>query len=260
MNHGFIGFGNLARAIYEGLKDEDQINFAYFDIDKKETEVHFFNNLNQLISFSDIIWLTVKPQDLKNILKQVEPLNRNSKVFVSPIAGKKIELIESYLGTDQPIARIMPNLAIAYKKSVTSFTTNQPNNPNTEEVFHIISKLGKAVKINEDDFDLFTSIFGSGPAFILSYLKSFKDKMQEFNLPDYIMNALLLELAEGTITYFSENYNQLSIEELTKNITSKGGTTQAGLDYLYKHEVDKHLEGVIDSARERAIEMGKDEG
>lgn len=255
MNHGFIGFGNLAKAIYKGLKNDNNINFAYFAREEKNSEAKFINNIEELVSASDVIWLTIKPQDLVGILEQLQHLDLQDKIFVSPVAGKKISFIESYLGQHQPIIRIMPNLAIAYQKSVTSFVSNQPDNTKVQEIFDTLAKLGKAVQLSEEGFDLFTSIFGSGPAFILSFIQIFKDKMNELNLPGTLLDELLLELTQGTTIYFSQNQQQFSIEELIKNITSKGGTTQAGLDYFVKHDISKHFEGVLDAAKKRSEEM-----
>lgn len=257
MNHGFIGFGNLAKAIYQGLKHENNSQFAYFARSEKDTDATYIDNIEQLVAQSDVVWIVVKPQDLQGILGQLQPLNREGKLFVSPVAGKKIAFIEQYLGKEQAIARIMPNLAIAYQKSVTSFTCNHPEDEKAKIVFNTLSKLGKAVELHEEGFDLFTSVFGSGPAFILSFIQIFKDKMKEFDLPGSLLDELLLELTQGTTLYFSENQQKFSIEELIRNITSKGGTTQAGLKYYKKHEIGKHFEGVLDAAKKRSQEMGE---
>lgn len=257
IHYGFIGFGNLAKAVYQGLKNSDHIHFAYFARNKKETELPFFDKIEDLVSFSDVIWLAVKPQDIKGILEKLQPLNLKEKLIVSPVAGKNIDFIESYLGNNVPIVRIMPNLAMAYRKSVTAFATNQPENPKTEQIFQLLSQLGKTVKLQESGFDLFTSVFGSGPAFILAFIQIFKDKMREFDLPGNVLDELLLGLTQGTALYFSENQSKYSIEELIKNITSKGGTTQAGLDYFREHEIRKLFEGVLDAARNRSEEMSK---
>lgn len=257
MNYGFIGFGNLAKAVYQGLKNVNNIQFAYFARNKKDIELSFFDKIEDLVSFSDVIWLAIKPQDIKGILEKLQPLNLKGKLIVSPVAGKSIAFIETYLGETVPIVRIMPNLAMAYQKSVTSFATNQPENPRTEEIFRILTRLGKTVKLQENGFDLFTSVFGSGPAFILAFIQIFKDKMREFDLPGNVLDELLLGLTQGTTLYFSENQSKYSIEELIQNITSKGGTTQAGLDYFRQHEIGKHFEGVLDAAKNRSEEMSK---
>lgn len=114
------------------------------------------------------------------------------------------------------------------------------------------------MKLDENGFDLFTSVFGSGPAFILSFIQIFKNKMREFDLPGSLLDELLLELTQGTTIYFAQNQKDFSIEELIKNITSKGGTTQAGLDYYRNHEIGKLFEGVLEAAKNRSIEMSKD--
>ncbi|MBZ4652104.1 MAG: Pyrroline-5-carboxylate reductase [Proteiniphilum sp.] len=257
MKHGFIGFGNLARAIYEGLKEEEGMSFAYFARSRKEVPIPFYEKLEQLVHFSDVLWLAVKPQDLAGILRQIERCDLRGKIIVSPVAGKSIAYIERFLGEDQLIVRIMPNLAMAYRMSVTAFCTNRPGDDKAMEIFTLLGKLGKAVELEESGFDLFTSVFGSGPAFILAFIQIFKQKMQEFSLPGPLLDELLLELTRGTTRYFTENQQAHSIEDLIRNITSKGGTTQAGLEYFRTHEIGKHFEGVLDAARKRSEEMSR---
>ncbi|MDR1518021.1 MAG: NAD(P)-binding domain-containing protein [Dysgonamonadaceae bacterium] len=255
MNYGFIGFGNLANAVYQGLREQGDLSFAYFSRHRKEVEIPFFEDMGSLVSFSDVIWLGIKPQDLGEILSQLRTCDLSGKAIVSPVAGKSIAFIESYLGGNKTIVRIMPNLAIAYKKSVTSFATNRPGNETASDIYSRLTKLGKAVELPESGFDLFTSVFGSGPAFILAFIQIFKDKMREFNLPGELADELLLMLAQGTVSYFSENQEKYSIEQLISNITSKGGTTQAGLNYFGEHRLGALFEGVLEAAKNRSIEM-----
>jgi pyrroline-5-carboxylate reductase len=254
---GFIGFGNLTKAVYRGLKEERELSFSYFARSKKEEPIPFYEKLDDLVAVSDVLWLGVKPQDLGGILEQLKYCPLHGKTIVSPVAGKSISYIERYLGKDQLIIRIMPNLAMAYKKSVTSFTSNRPDDEKAKEIYMLLGKLGKVVELEEEGFDLFTSVFGSGPAFILAFIQIFKDKMQEFNLPGPLLDELLLELTQGTTLYFAQNQKDYSIEELIRNITSKGGTTQAGLEYFRNQQIGKHFEGVLDAARRRSEEMRK---
>lgn len=255
MNYGFIGFGNVSNAIYQGLKEENDVLFAYFSRTRKTVDIPFKESVQALVEFSDVIWLGVKPQDLADVLVQMQPCDLSKKIIVSPVAGKSIAFIARYLGTHTAIVRIMPNLAIAYKKSVTAFATNQPENSHTEKLFFQLSKLGKAVKLDESGFDLFTSVFGSGPAFILSFIQIFKDKMHAFDLSGELLDELLLELARGTVHYFAENQQNYSIEQLIQRITSKGGTTEAGLKYYTENRIGKRFEGVLEAARQRSVEM-----
>lgn len=257
MRLGFIGYGNLAKAVYLGLKDEKGIGFSYLDRTKKDVDIHFCGSLDELALNSDIIWLTIKPQDLTSVLEELKSVDIDGKIIVSPVAGKCISFIEKFLGHNQHIIRIMPNLAMAYKASVTAFYTNHPEKDDGHKLFDLLEKLGKVVKIEESEFDLFTSVFGSGPAFILAFIQIFKNKMSEFNLPGSLPDELLLELTKGTTLYFMQNQKDYSIEELINNITSEGGTTQAGLDYFRNNEIDKHLEEVLNAAQNRSEELSK---
>jgi pyrroline-5-carboxylate reductase len=52
------------------------------------------SSLKELISFSDVVWLCVKPQVLAEVLEDMKGINLKEKVVVSVIAGKSIGFIE----------------------------------------------------------------------------------------------------------------------------------------------------------------------
>lgn len=257
MKYGFIGFGNLAQAIYLGLKNNPEIEFAYVDPVSKQQEPKNMGSIEELASHSDVIWLCVKPQNLPEVLEELKKTNLNGKILVSPVAGKNIGFIENALGKNVAIMRIMPNLAIAYGKSVTAYCVNTKNDILAEKVKENLATLGKTIELSEEHFDLFTAIFGSGPAFLLEVLQSFKNKISELEISDEVGNDLLLGFAEGTLTYFSTNSKEKNIDELVEKITSKGGTTEAGLAFFKDNNLGKLLEEVITSAEKRSKEMGK---
>ena len=49
--------------------------------------------------------------------------------------------------------------------------------------------------------------------------------------------------------------SELSMEQLRKNITSKGGTTQAGLNALSEHDIEGVFEDCLRAAVNRSIEL-----
>ncbi len=255
MKYGFIGFGHLAQAIYLGLKDNPDVSFAYTSKHNQHPEIPSFSSLEQLVSFADVLWLCVKPQDLAEVLASFKNIRLKDKIIVSPVASKSISFIEGHLGQKATIVRIMPNLAIAYQKSVTAFFTKNKKSPLVARVKDDLQKLGTVMELPEKHFDLFTAIFGSGPAFLLTILQVFKNKIKELGLNDSEGNDLLIQLASGTLTYFQKNQARQSLEDLIKNITSSGGTTEAGLDYFKKNKLDKLLAQVFEAAENRSKEI-----
>ncbi len=254
MKHGFIGFGNMAKAIHKGLKKNKKNNFKYISKSSKYKDIELVSSINELVEFSDVIWLCVKPQIIPEILTKLANENFENKLIVSIIAGKKISFIESYLNNDVSIVRVMPNLAIEYGESVTAFCANCDNeivhNVKTE-----IKKMGVIAEINEEDFDLFTALYGSGPAFILEVLDTFKFRTEELGVSEDKVNEMIINLLSGTKKYLEKNCYDNSIEELIKKITSKGGTTEAGLKTFKKNKISQSLSEVITSAKNRSEEL-----
>lgn len=51
--------------------------------------------------------------------------------------------------------------------------------------------------------------------------------------------------------------SDLSMEQLRKNITSKGGTTQAGLNALAQHDIEAIFKDCLNAAVHRSVELSK---
>lgn len=254
MRHGFIGFGNLAKAIYHGLQKNKAHDFAYISKHNAHQEIRSFKNLPALISFADVIWLCVKPQNLEEVLTEMKKVSLRDKIIISPVAGKQIRFIEKYLGKKTAILRIMPNLAVAYQKSVTAFCANDRKSKKLKRIKKDLDLLGQTVELPEKHFDLFTALFGSGPAFLLALLETVRKKIKELGVSNNTADELLAGLLAGTLTYFQENRAH-GIAELIKKITSKGGTTEAGLKEFKKNKLDKRFENVIIAAQRKAKRM-----
>ena len=255
MKHGFIGFGNMAQAIYRGLKEYPGNDFAYISKRNSYKDISSFDTLSNLVNFSNIIWLCVKPQVLDEILHQLKGLNLKDKVIVSIVAGNSISFMEKYLEDDVTIIRTMPNLAIEYNRSVTAFCSNKKWTT-VNIIKDDLEKLWKVLELEEEKFDLFTAIFGSGPAFLLEILQVFKNQIDNLGVSDQKSEELLGELLTGTWEYFKNKKEDQTIEDLIKNVTSKWWVTQAGLEYFWKNNGSNLLGKVIDVASKRSKNLG----
>lgn len=133
----------------------------------------------------------MKLQDFVEVMAELRNVDLKDKTIVSPIAGKTIKTVEDYLGTDATIIRIMPNLSIAYQKSVTAFCANKKSS-SSDEIKVVLGELGEVLELPEQNFDLFTAIFGSGSAFLLEVLQVFRDKIKELGVPGMVADKLVL--------------------------------------------------------------------
>ena len=255
MRHGFIGYGNVIRAIHKAMKNSEHNTFGYYSKTNSHKELRAFSSISELTINSDVIWLGIKPQNIINVLDNLKSEDLKDKLIISVVAGKSMGFIAESIGSDISIIRIMTNLAIEFGSSVTAYTNNNVDHPCRGNVKQLLENMGVLIETPERDFDMFTAIFGSGPAFLLKLIDVQKTKMMEMGVIEQDVNRMLVGLLAGTTDYYREYCNTTSIDKLIDNIASKGGTTEAGIKYLTDNNIDILFDNVINIAQKRAAEI-----
>jgi pyrroline-5-carboxylate reductase len=247
---GIIGFGNMGSAIASKIKSP----VIVFDKDNLKTK-----NLKGLVGValsaalvvenSDVIILAVKPQDLSLLLEDIE--KQANKLFISIAAGITTGYIEKYLDNARVI-RAMPNVGAKIGKSVTcickgSFATQE----DLETAKEIFNSIGEVQELSEDMMDAATAISGSGPAYYFRAIEinpsEYKNNHKEFHenfISSLSKAARDIGFDDKTAEFLSRwtvlysdlllKETRLKPEELRKQVTSKGGTTEAALEVLHK--------------------------
>src|SRR5690606_20206016 len=110
----------------------------------------------------------VKPQDLPVISDQLKGKLSPSVVIFSVLAGASLSTLHRYLpGTT--MIRMMLNMAIIEKEGAIALATDGSLSQEKKEILlHLFTPLGKVVWLKEEEMDPFTSLAGSGPAFVFA--------------------------------------------------------------------------------------------
>jgi pyrroline-5-carboxylate reductase len=256
---GFIGVGNMASAIFESLVKTDcqsKESIYLYDIDVSRTkhlsEVYHVNvasSITDLASKCDVIVLAVKPYVLDTVFIELSNALDN-QMLISVAVGITLEKLVSMAKKDVTIVRTMPNIGAMVGKSITAFCVNKEESENESIIIDtFLSSFGKSIQIKEENFDEFTAMCGSSPAFYLEIM----DSMIHFGLQStFTYEETVKMVAESMIasaTLLQES--TLKPKELINKIATKGGTTEAGLNVLYKYEINKVvLETLETTARE----------
>ena len=271
---GIIGFGNMGSAIAEQLKADYQI--AVFDKDKNKTEnlkgINVALGTAALIKQVDVVVLAVKPQDFDVVLDEAKTII-DGKLIISIAAGISTAYIEKVLGKVKVI-RVMPNLPVKVKEGMSCLCKGKFADDEdlkfTEDLF---KRVGKTLIIdNEDMMNSVTAISGSGPGFFCDLvegksLDEIKDFSEQYFIPSLIDTAtnlaftpiqaeILATTTGGGIVQYLIREN-LTPDEVKKQVVSPGGTTEAGLKVLL-HDI-KNLEKAVKAALKRAKELSREE-
>ena len=268
---GIIGCGNMGSALVENLKNKLRVKEIFvFDVDKTKQEklVKSFSvfgspNLSVLIVQSDILVIAVKPQDIIEVLKEIKATS--SKIIITMAAGVSLVFMESMLGKNSAIVRAMPNLNALIAKSVTALCANKAaGQQGLKAAQEIFATVGAVVFVKDDQMNAVTAISGSGPAFVAYLMNSLgRDSLERvmvqegarFKIDLKTAQVLARETVEGTVVHLKTNFDP---DMLIKRVSSKGGTTEAGMKVLEeKGKSEEALREAIRAAEKRAAELSR---
>ena len=204
---------------------------------------------------ADIVVLSVKPQTLAKVLKQIRPSIRQEHLVMSIIAGARMATIGSVLG-HPAIVRCMPNLPCQIHRGMTIWTaTPEVSEPVRENVRSILQTMGKEIYVpDETDVDRATAVNGTGPALIAHFVKSLEDAANFIGESRSLARRSVLETILGTAEMILST--ERHVGELIDGVTSPGGTTSRALHVLHQGRFSAVLTDAIDAAYRRTLELG----
>lgn len=269
MKLGFIGTGNMAGAIIQGITEKQFINgknLYLFDVMTEKVKAlghqagaNVCSSIKELIQETEIIVLSVKPNVIEKVLSENQQLLVEKKpLLVSIAAGTSINKIESILKTSQlPIIRVMPNVNAMIGLGAAAVTGNgAASREQINYVIELFQVIGKAWEVEEKDFSAFTALAGSSPAY--AYL--FIDSLARAGVKHGLSKEKALQYASQAVLGSA----QMIIEtgenpwSLIDKVSSPGGTTVAGLLALEEEAFISTVVKGIDATISRDKEMAKE--
>ena len=259
---GFIGTGKMAEALITSmLKTElveriigsDKSPDRLKEIEKK-TGIDVTADNKEAANRSDILFLSVKPQDMKAVLEEIKD-SIKEQIVVSIAAGIKISFIESLIG-DRKIIRVMPNTPCIVGEMAAGFSANNKvSGDDKKYISKLLNSAGTALLLEEKDLDAVTGLSGSGPAFVAYIIKAMADAGEDLGLSKEIALELAIQTCIGTGKLLKDG--EISPSELIKMVSSHGGTTIAGREVLEKSDVRAVINRTITAAAQRSREIGR---
>ena len=249
---GFIGVGKMATAIINGLNTSSHriiisgSSLARSRQIAEELEVEAAASHQELLDNADLVILGIKPQMFDKVLAD---LNFHQPI-ISMAAGVTLERLASLTSPDLPLIRIMPNLNAQILKSTTGLCTNDKVSEDLLAVAkEITDSFGTTVELAEKDFDTFTALAGSSPAYIALFIEALAKAG--------VKNGLSKQVALTIATQTAENLSlgSDSPHDLIDKVCSPGGTTIAGLMDLERTGLTHSVVSGIDTTIAKAKKL-----
>lgn len=258
----FLGCGKMGSILARNLLEQKagQITILKKSDKNKITGLKYFSSTNQLPKNyqADLVFLAIKPQQAVEVLADFSQANIFSKktIFISILAGKKVNFFEKIFGKNAKIIRSMPNLPIEDSQGIFSFFANKNvAAAELKNLTKIFAKFGTAFELKDEKlFDAATAIFGSGPAYIFLLQEIFTEIAISHRVSKDSASALVKQLFLGSALMSCNS--DLDFKMLRESVTSKGGTTHAALEVLQKNLALKNIfKNAIQAAKKKSQEL-----
>jgi pyrroline-5-carboxylate reductase len=241
---GFIGYGNMAQAIAQGLVNAgvvpgERIVACAGHFDKLERNAVAIgaqakHDAAEVVEAADIVVVAVKPYQIEGVLGPVsEQLKSGKPVIVSIAGGWGLEQYRELLGDGAHVQCAIPNTPIAVGKGI--LVTEESNTLSDEEakIFEeIFSPIAQIERVDSEHLGIATDIAGCAPAFTAMYIEALGDAGVQHGLQRATAYRLAAAMAEGVgALYLATGTHPGAMKDA---VCSPGGSTIRGVVQLEK--------------------------
>ncbi len=203
----------------------------------------------------DVIIAAIKPQQVDEVLPDYRDAFTDNGYLLSIAAGCSISRLKKACG-NRPIIRVMPNLPAAIGAGVSGLCSSpDASAAHTAHAAAMMQRAGTVIPVeSEDALDRVTAVAGSGPGYVFEMARSYTQAATDLGFSEKDALQMVLGTIAGTVAMAQQSGQ--SLEELRNSVTSKNGTTEAGLNALNGSGAFSDLiAATLHAAYHRAVEL-----
>ncbi|HWW02517.1 MAG TPA: pyrroline-5-carboxylate reductase [Candidatus Acidoferrum sp.] len=262
---GFLGAGKMATALAKGFiraglisarqalaSDPSDAARAAFT---RETGARTTASNAEIVQFGSVLVLAVKPDQVGGVLTEIHDHFTQKHLLLSIAAGVPLARLETGLGANARVIRVMPNTPALVGSSATAFALGKSARPQDAQLARkLFSAVGLAFPLKESLLDAVTGLSGSGPAYVYLVIEALSDGGVASGLPRDVATKLAAQTVLGSARMVLET--GMHPGALKDMVTSPGGTTIEGLHELEKGKLRGTLISAVRAATEKSRKLG----
>lgn len=269
---GFMGAGNLAEALIKGLLASKSVTAAQIIASDTVSErmahlaeayeIKVCNRNAEVVRDADIIFVTVKPGDAVELLKETASEFTSGKLLISAAAGITTGTIQETLRDGGlrhflPVIRAMPNTPAIVREGAIAIVAGIGAEARDVKLARaVFESVGKVIVLDDEALmDAVTGLSGSGPAYVFLFMEALLEAGMAHGIGREDARLLAVQTTLGAARLALESGKDL--DELRKMVTSPGGTTVEGIKALEKGRFKETIVKAVDAATKRAKELSK---
>jgi pyrroline-5-carboxylate reductase len=252
---GKMGGAVLTGALRAGVLHAGEVG-VYHPDERRRTELAGRYGVTELddegVHRAERILIGVKPQAFERVAPLIA---RRSACYLSIMAGVPADAIARRVGSRR-VVRAMPNLGARVRLSATALAA-LPDASADDVAFAeaLFDAVGRVHRLPESQFDAFTGLAGSGPAFAAILAEAMADGGVRAGFGRETARELARQVLHATARLLEDD----GPADLKDEVASAGGTAIAGVRMLERHGARYAMMRAVEEAALRASELSRED-
>lgn len=262
MKIGFIGLGNMARAMIggilkEGLARQEEIfgsakTAATEEAVREQFGICVTGDNCRTAREAELLFLAVKPQFFPEVIGQIRGEDLRGRTVVSIAPGKSLAWLAEQFGQELAFVRTMPNTPALVGEGCTAVCfAPEVTKAQQAGVMAVLGSFGKAFEVPERLMDVVPGVSGSSPAWVFMMLEAMADGAVAEGMPRSQAYAFAAQAVLGSAKLALETGKHPG--ELKDMVCSPAGTTIQAVRVLE----EKNFRGAVMDAVIACVEKSR---
>lgn len=219
----------------------------------QDHRVEYISHPKDLPFIPDVFVFAVKPQIMPDLVPLYEE-HIQGALILSIAAGLSLDFYQKF--SRGAVIRAMPNTPAQVFEGITGLVANDYTSQEQKDIAEgLLGCVGEVVWLHNDGLmDVVTALSGCGPAYYYLLTEVLTKVAEHHGLACDVAETLAKYTLIGAGAYLQES--QKSPDVLRREVTSKGGMTEAAIEVLI--DPAHGIQEIFDKAFESALKRAKD--
>ena len=238
MKVGIIGYGSMGKMLLwkffrSGITGPGDLYAANRTQEKLEEarDAAVICSNSELARMSDIIFVCVRPSDMRTVLSDIGPHLKKDALLVTLNGSIPFALIKEVVNCRT--AKVIPSVTAEIERSQTIVCYNDlVSNDDRQKLESLLSCIGEVIELPEKEAGMGSELVSCMPGFIASVFDVICSSAEEHTeLPREQIIRMVLNTMSATGDLMLQK--GLSFDEVVSRVATKGGITEEGTKVIY---------------------------
>ncbi len=268
MKVGIIGYGSMGKMLLHRFSDSGLLDSSsLFVSTRTRSKLDEVSGIAtactncEAAANSDILFLCLRPTEMKGIMEEIKSSLRPETLFVSLNGSITFDMLAKTI--DQKTAKVIPSLTAEINRSQTLVCYNDKvNDSDKKALTTLLETIGNVIELPENELGMGSELVSCMPGFIASVFDVICESAKAHtSIPyDQVVKMVLNTMsATGDLMLQKE----LSFNDVVTRVATKGGITEVGSSVIYEgfpKVADDMFEKTLEKRRQTAIKAGESFG